>query len=116
MTAPVIQSPRFITEAEWRELRAGHGVLSPELLARDWRRRRRVSGLSEAARPQGPREPRHHLRKVSPHRRDVGHRGDAALTSAAGASAGGMDCFYIGYNLEMAREFIDTSRHVGQDF
>lgn len=33
---------------------------------------------------------------------------DAVLTSAAQRSAGGMDSFYIGYNLEMAREFIDT--------
>lgn len=33
---------------------------------------------------------------------------DAVLHSAASRQAGGMDCFYIGYNLEMAREFIDT--------
>lgn len=33
---------------------------------------------------------------------------DAALTAAAVKSAGGMDVFYIGYNLEMAREFIDV--------
>jgi phage FluMu gp28-like protein len=33
---------------------------------------------------------------------------DAVLTSAAARTAGGMDTFYIGYNLEMAREFIDT--------
>jgi len=33
---------------------------------------------------------------------------DAVLTSAAAKSAGGMDTFYIGYNLEMAREFIDV--------
>jgi phage FluMu gp28-like protein len=31
----------------------------------------------------------------------------AALTAAADKSADGMDVFYIGYNLEMAREFID---------
>lgn len=31
----------------------------------------------------------------------------AAMVMIAGA-AGGMDCFYIGYNLEMAREAIDT--------
>lgn len=34
---------------------------------------------------------------------------DAVLTSAARKSAGGMDVFYIGYNLDMAREFIDTA-------
>ena len=33
---------------------------------------------------------------------------DAVLTSAAARSAGGMDTMYIGYNLEMTREFIDT--------
>ncbi|WNJ89158.1 terminase large subunit domain-containing protein [Bosea sp. 685] len=33
---------------------------------------------------------------------------DAVLVSAADHSAGGMDTFYIGYNLEMAREFIDV--------
>jgi phage FluMu gp28-like protein len=32
---------------------------------------------------------------------------DAAMVAAADKSAGGMDAFYIGYNLEMAREFID---------
>jgi len=34
---------------------------------------------------------------------------DAVLTSGAARSAGGMDTMYIGYNLDMAREFIDTS-------
>lgn len=33
---------------------------------------------------------------------------DAVLTSAAAATARGMDTFYIGYNLDMAREFIDV--------
>jgi len=33
---------------------------------------------------------------------------DAVLTSAASKSARGMDTLYIGYNLDMAREFIDT--------
>lgn len=33
---------------------------------------------------------------------------DAVLTSAAAREAGGMDTFYIGFNLDMAREFIDT--------
>jgi phage FluMu gp28-like protein len=34
---------------------------------------------------------------------------DATLTAAAEKSAGGMDVLYIGYNLDMAREFIDTA-------
>ncbi|MEL6478126.1 MAG: hypothetical protein AAFR17_12440, partial [Pseudomonadota bacterium] len=33
---------------------------------------------------------------------------DAVLTSAAGRSSGGMDTLYIGFNLDMAREFIDV--------
>ncbi len=33
---------------------------------------------------------------------------DAVLTSGASRAAGGMDTFYIGFNLDMAREFIDT--------
>lgn len=34
---------------------------------------------------------------------------DAVLTSAAEKAAKGMDTLYIGYNLDMAREFIDTA-------
>lgn len=33
---------------------------------------------------------------------------DSVLTSGAARSAGGMDTLYIGYNLDMAREFIDA--------
>lgn len=33
---------------------------------------------------------------------------DAVLTSALARNEGGMDTFYMGYNLEMAREFIDV--------
>ncbi|HEY2070700.1 MAG TPA: hypothetical protein VGG48_14175 [Rhizomicrobium sp.] len=33
---------------------------------------------------------------------------DAVLTSGASRAAGGMDTLYLGYNLDMAREFIDT--------
>lgn len=33
---------------------------------------------------------------------------DAVLTAASVKKAGGMDALYIGYNLDMAREFIDT--------
>lgn len=34
---------------------------------------------------------------------------DAVLSAGAARSAGGMDVLYIGYNLDMAREFIDTA-------
>ena len=33
----------------------------------------------------------------------------AVLVSAASRSAGGMDSLYLGYSLDMAREFIDTA-------
>ncbi|MCW8843581.1 MAG: hypothetical protein OQK00_09220 [Rhodobacteraceae bacterium] len=33
---------------------------------------------------------------------------DAVLSAGLKRSAGGMDVLYIGYNLDMAREFIDT--------
>src|SRR4051812_30784173 len=33
----------------------------------------------------------------------------AVLISAAQKAAGGMDTLYVGYNLDMAREFIDTA-------
>lgn len=33
---------------------------------------------------------------------------EAVLTSGASKSAGGMDTLYLGYNLDMAREFVDT--------
>ena len=40
----------------------------------------------------------------------------AVLTAAAQKSAGGQDVFYIGYNLEMAREFIDYVGEWGKAF
>ena len=40
----------------------------------------------------------------------------AALTAAASDDAGGMDVFYMGYNLEMAREFIDYVAHWAKAF
>jgi phage FluMu gp28-like protein len=41
---------------------------------------------------------------------------DAVLTSAAQKGAGGMDTLYIGYNLDMAREFIDTCASFARSF
>lgn len=34
---------------------------------------------------------------------------DSVLVSAASKEAGGMDCFYIGYNKDMAREYIEAA-------
>jgi len=41
---------------------------------------------------------------------------DAVLTSGAERAAGGMDTLYIGYNLDMAREFIDTAAMWARSF
>lgn len=41
---------------------------------------------------------------------------DAVLTSATDKSEGGMDTLYIGYNLDMAKEFIDTAADWARDF
>ena len=41
---------------------------------------------------------------------------DAVLTASAARDAGGMDVFYMGYNLDMAREFIDTAAMWAESF
>jgi phage FluMu gp28-like protein len=41
---------------------------------------------------------------------------DAVLTASAMREAGGMDVFYMGYNLDMAREFIDTCAMWAESF
>lgn len=41
---------------------------------------------------------------------------DAVLTSGASKQARGMDTLYIGYNLDMAREFIDTAASWAKSF
>ncbi|MBL4785102.1 MAG: terminase family protein [Cohaesibacteraceae bacterium] len=41
---------------------------------------------------------------------------DAVLTSATSKNDGGMDTLYIGYNLDMAREFIDTAADWARQF
>ncbi len=41
---------------------------------------------------------------------------DAVLVAAANKSAGGMDVFYIGFNLDMTKEFIDTSAEWAKHF
>ena len=41
---------------------------------------------------------------------------DAVLVAATTKSAGGMDVFYIGFNLDMTKEFIDTSADWAKQF
>ena len=40
----------------------------------------------------------------------------AVLVSASSRSAGGMDSLYLGYSLDMAREFIDTAAMWAKSF
>jgi phage FluMu gp28-like protein len=41
---------------------------------------------------------------------------DSVMTAATSKKAGGMDCFYIGYNKDMAREYIDTAADWAKKF
>ncbi|MDX2094351.1 MAG: hypothetical protein SFW64_00165 [Alphaproteobacteria bacterium] len=41
---------------------------------------------------------------------------DAVLNASANKSAGGMDVFYIGFNLDMTKEFIDTCANWAKQF
>lgn len=109
MTAQAeIVSPRLVTEAEWRRLRRERLTLSPQML-------HDAGGVEGVFLPYQKRL----IQTVATHRVTVceksrrtgatwGIAADAVLTSASAPSARGMDSFYIGYNLEMAREFIDT--------
>jgi phage FluMu gp28-like protein len=55
------------------------------------------------------REPGDCGREIPPHRLTWALGADAVLVSAAARAAGGMDTLYIGYNLDMAREFVDVA-------
>ena len=101
-------APRQITQAEWiAERRAGldvgmklatsAGGIEGVLLAYQ----KRLLAATAA----------HRVVLVSKSRRigaTWGVGADAVVTSSKARSAGGMDTFYIGYNLDMAREFIDV--------
>ncbi len=101
-----VASARAVTEAEWRALRAeslAAGVdagdsLDAILLPYQQRLLDTVSS--------------HSVTVVEKSRRTGatwGVAAQAALVSASARDAGGMDSLYIGYNLDMAREFIDCA-------
>lgn len=56
------------------------------------------------------------IEKSRLHRPDVGIAAAAVLVSASSRSAGGMDSLYLGYSLDMAREFIDTAAMWAKSF
>lgn len=97
----------FITDADWAKFRAASiQALPPELLGKE---------LPDVLMP-GQKAL---LRATSAYQLIVAEKSrrigftwgvgaDAVLTAGAQRAAGGMDVLYIGYNLDMAREFIDT--------
>jgi phage FluMu gp28-like protein len=104
-TKEQIQSARFITEAEWKKLRLeslAAGVdagdsLDAILLPYQQKLLSTVAAFRvtvvEKSRRTGA---------------TWGVGAQAVLLSASQRAEGGMDSLYIGYNLDMAREFIDT--------
>ncbi|MGF3027847.1 hypothetical protein ACQVP2_34275 [Methylobacterium aquaticum] len=110
MSAPVrdddLRTGRAITEAEWRKLRQdslaslppGLDATDPSILLGYQRRLLETTATNQVT--------------VLPKSRRTGVTwaagADGVLTSAAARTAGGMDTLYIGYNLDMAREFIDV--------
>ncbi len=101
-------TPRAITEAEWAETRragmlavtelAAQGGSIPDVLLGYQKRLLASTSLHQVT--------------ICDKSRRIGATwgigADAVLTAAADRLAGGMDVFYIGYNLDMAREFIDV--------
>ncbi len=112
MSAPVtpadIATARAITEAEWRQLRLDSMALAPRVLDG-------ASGIPDVLINYQKKllttTAANAVTVVEKSRRTGitwGAGADAVLTSAAEKPAGGMDTLYIGYNLDMAREFIDV--------
>jgi phage FluMu gp28-like protein len=105
-TAAEIASARAITEQEWAELRRASLIAGPGLDARAslgtilLGYQQRLLATTAAFR----------VTIVEKSRRTGATWGvgaQAVLTSASARAEGGMDSLYIGYNLDMAREFID---------
>ncbi len=107
MSGPVeLQSPRLISEAEWRKLRLDSLRFAP---------RPDRDGIPSVLLTYQQRL----LNTTSSHAITVCEKSrrtgmtwaagaDAVLTSSSAKSSGGMDTLYCGYNLDMAREFIDV--------
>ncbi|UFZ05498.1 terminase family protein [Bradyrhizobium ontarionense] len=99
---------RLISDAEWAATRRA-GLLASAQLARD---AGGIEGVLLDYQKELLASTSHHAVTLCEKSRRIGATwgiaSDAALTAAAVKSAGGMDVFYIGYNKEMAREFIDV--------
>ncbi|MBK9080189.1 MAG: hypothetical protein IPL91_14360 [Hyphomicrobium sp.] len=108
------KSPRAITSAEWEKHRKATMSVLPAALA--------GRPLPDVLMPYQAEL----LRTTSTNRvtlveksRRTGYTwgvgADAVLTAGASKGHGGMDVLYIGYNLEMAREFVDVCDVVARD-
>jgi len=101
-------TPRAITETEWAEIRRAGMLASAELAAGNGAIPDVLLGYQKRLLASTAL---HQVTLCEKSRRigaTWGVGADAVLTSAAARTAGGMDTFYIGYNLDMAREFIDV--------
>jgi phage FluMu gp28-like protein len=100
--------PRAITEAEWAEVRRAGMLASTQLAAQGGSlpdvllgyQKRLLASTAENAVTIAEKS-----RRIGA---TWGIGADAVLTAAAQKPAGGMDVLYIGYNLDMAREFVDV--------
>lgn len=110
------KNPRLITEAEWKKFRLERMALSSAELESVGG----VDGVLLAYQKKLLSTTAIHRVTICEKSRRTGATwavaADAVLTSAAERSAHGMDSFYIGYNLEMAREFIDTCAEWARTF
>lgn len=103
---------RELTREDWTAIRAAEGRKSLDVDGRPAIFLGYQSGLMDSV-------SRYAVTVVEKSRRTGVTWGAAAiavLTSAAARSDGGMDTLYIGYNLDMAREFIDTAAEWARRF
>lgn len=96
-----------VTEAEWAEHRTATLAELPAVLAG-----RDLPSVLLPYQQELLRATASHKLVVTDKSRRIGMTwgigADAVLTSGARKSSGGMDTLYLGYNLDMAREFTDT--------
>jgi len=101
-------TPRAIDQARWADIRRAGLLASTTLSAQGGA----IPDVLLGYQKQGLRSTSTHPVTLWEKSRRIGATwgigADAVLTSAAQRGQGGMDTLYIGYNLDMAREFIDV--------
>jgi phage FluMu gp28-like protein len=100
--------PRAITEQDWAEIRRAGLVANAQLVAEAGGIPDVLLGYQKRGLETTALSPVIVWEKSRRIGATWGIGADAVLTAAATRSAGGMDALYIGYNLDMAREFIDV--------